>query len=269
MLPSEVRYLPDLPRLPNFKTNFTALHALDSASQPAISISPDPPSSEPSDPSIDDAVRRAWTDILGSQASDTAFDQAGGDSLKLLQLSLHLEQSLGCRLPLDLFDLEISPAMLGRRLTDFRSSRQRHAGEDLPLVVLCPGMGGDEPRLAAFRRALRHRVRFLVIEYPGLETPARRLGRLDALVDDALAQVALATSDSRSHARKPISTGRKPPRPALEDGGAIRIDVQQRRSLVDGISGDGPTDPFRPVRRLVATGEPDGVRPGRPGGDPD
>lgn len=199
MLPSEIRYLPDLPRLPNYKTNFTALHALDSASQPAIPISPDLPSSGPGDPSIEDTVRRAWTDILGSQASDTAFDQAGGDSLKLLQLSLHLEQSLGCRLPLDLFDLEISPAMLGRRLTDFRSSRQRHAGEDLPLVVLCPGMGGDEPRLAAFRRALHDRVRFLVIEYPGLETPARRLGRLDALVDDALAQVARATPDTRYH----------------------------------------------------------------------
>ncbi|KIC58082.1 hypothetical protein RM53_09015 [Brevundimonas nasdae] len=196
MVPSEIRYLPDLPRLPNYKTNFAALHALDGASQPESSISPEP-SPGSIDPMIDGAVRRAWTDILGSQAGAKAFDQAGGDSLKLLQLSLHLEQSLDCRLPLDLFDLEVSPDLLSRRLTDFRSHHQRHARAGLPLVVLCPGMGGDEPRLAAFRRALRHRARFLVIEYPGLETPARRLGQLDALVDDALAQVARATPDTR------------------------------------------------------------------------
>jgi acyl-coenzyme A synthetase/AMP-(fatty) acid ligase/thioesterase domain-containing protein/acyl carrier protein len=197
MAPAEVRYLPSLPRLPNYKTNFSALIALDLASQGADSEAPpETDAVETDNPLITAAIRRAWKEILGVGASDKAFDEAGGDSLKLLQLALHLEEGLSRRLPLDLFDLGVTPRLLARKLaltapTDTRSP------SDLPLVVLCPGMGGDEPRLAAFRRAVGPRARFVVIEYPGLETSRARLADLNALVDDALDQARRAAPDGR------------------------------------------------------------------------
>lgn len=194
MIPAEIRFLPALPRLPNYKTDFAALVALDQASQgPGHSVANDTvePPGAAIDPAIAQAVASAWADVLGPDLPERPFDESGGDSLKLLQLALHLEAGLGRRLPLDLFELGLSQTALMRRLGATPADRPADHSA-LPTVILFPGLGGDEPRLAAFRRAFEGRIRFIVIEYPGLEASPAELGSLDRLVEASLAQASAA-----------------------------------------------------------------------------
>lgn len=188
MVPAEVRLLPALPRLANYKVDLAALVAIDRAALPTdpteSAAAPDVPAA---DPAIAVAVASAWRALLGPGAAGRAFDAAGGDSLKLLQTALHIEESLGRPAPLDCFDLQATEADLATRLT--RRFAAAPAADARPVVVLCPGLGGDEPRLAAFRQCLSDRVRFEVVAYPGLERSPRDLGRLGLLVEAALARV--------------------------------------------------------------------------------
>lgn len=191
MVPAEVRLLPALPRLANYKVDLAALVAIDRAALPAEPAdgagAPDAPHAPAADPAITAAVASAWRAVLGAGAAGRAFDAAGGDSLKLLQTALHIEESLGRPAPLDCFDLQATEADLAARLT--RRFASPPGADARPVVVLCPGLGGDEPRLAAFRQRLTDRVRFEVVAYPGLERSPRDLGRLDLLVEAALARV--------------------------------------------------------------------------------
>ena len=238
MIPAEIRFLQSLPRLANYKTDFAALSALDQASLGLGGAEAEAPVTEntPLSPAVTRAVAAAWTDILGSAPSDRAFDESGGDSLKLLQLALHLEQGLEGRLPLDLFDLALTPTRLAQRLSAMTPAAFAEADDGQPTVILCPGLGGDEPRLAAFRRALKGRVRFVVIDYPGLETSPSRLGDLDHLVDLAMRQASAAAPDgpvllagysaggivALEMARRFQAQGRATPFTALLDLAAVR-----------------------------------------------
>ena len=75
-----------------------------------------------------------------------------------------------------------SPATCASR-TPWRQSSRRRWPRRRPMptaarVFLFPGLGGDEPRLAQFRAALQERIRFTLIEYPGLAGHGAARGRI-------------------------------------------------------------------------------------------
>jgi len=139
--------------------------------------------------SLQETVRLAWIDILSLDEFDPALTwrDAGGDSLDSLNLMVSLEKTLGRKLSLDMMAPDMKPADLAEVLR----TGIRPGPDTLPLVFLVPGMLGDEPALAHFRRKLRSKARFEIIEAPGLEDKAVvlcDLKRTGAIVAQRIAQ---------------------------------------------------------------------------------
>lgn len=183
MVPAEFRFLPVIPRLPNFKHDFLALDALDQFNRPAdvsdiaVAVDTDLP------PEIGEAVRAAWSVVLGqaSYAEGKPFDESGGDSLKGLQILLHLEERLRTKLSFDLIDPAVTAQGLAVRLASTLAPKP-HVNDGRPLVFVCHGLGGDWPRLAHFRRQLTDKIAFESLDYPGLERPASEFSNFETML---------------------------------------------------------------------------------------
>lgn len=115
-----------------------------------------------------DVVRRAWTDALPNAPfdPDTSWEAAGADSMRSLHLVLNLERSLDRKVSFDL----ISRHMTARTLARVLSEPATAAPADAPTVFLVPGVFGDGPILADFRRSFGRDVRFVVVDLPDMET---------------------------------------------------------------------------------------------------
>lgn len=198
MAPLEVHFLPAIPRLPNLKPDLMLLRRRDAEAAGAAAPAPEPviraaPAPAP-DPRlvarVGAATERAWAAILGPAAlrGRWSFAAAAGDSLKALQLMLHIEAALGVPAPLDLLAADTTPDLLAAALQ--KALAQPDLRDDpRPLVFFLPGMGGDEPSCAHLRQRLADRWRFVVLAYPGLERPAAEVGDLGAITSDALEQI--------------------------------------------------------------------------------
>ena len=125
------------------------------------------------------AVRSAWESCLPRIPFDlhASWSDIGLDSLKALEFILRLELSLGRKVGFDGMTAQSTAADLLRRLGESPSTTSESAK---PLLFLVPGILGDEPRLAQFRRALAHQLAFETLTLPDLETPVRVLGSIPA-----------------------------------------------------------------------------------------
>jgi thioesterase domain-containing protein len=115
-------------------------------------------------PCLDGAVRDAWTKTLphAGFAAGQSWEACGGDSVLALGLLLRLENALGRRLNFELITPEMTPPDLVRAL---------QAGCNTPdkamaTVFLLPGMYGDDPMLADFRRSFEGRIHFETLDLP-------------------------------------------------------------------------------------------------------
>lgn len=116
-------------------------------------------------------VADAWQTVLPDVPlhPDLRWSDAGADSLKSLHLVLHLEEALDRRVPFDLLSREMTVDDLTRLLA-------YGAGEvasPLPPIFLVPGVFGDGPILAQFRRAFQGEIKFELVELPDLDDPMR------------------------------------------------------------------------------------------------
>ena len=132
---------------------------------------------------VDGAVCSAWASIVvgsldGSFDAHQAWEDTGADSLQAMQLLLALETALVCKLSFDLIGPRTTARSLARSL-DGRVSESSGSAL-LPTVYLLPGLFGDEPRLAVFRRAFEGRIHFVLIDHPPLAEPAAVTSRLPA-----------------------------------------------------------------------------------------
>lgn len=186
MVPADVHLIDEIPRLPNFKADFVTLTKWD---RERMSSAPAPIAPVAAEPGLVAAVRKVWIATLGeaSYTDGRAWNRSGGDSLKALQFILRLEEEVGRKVPLDLFDPGLTAdgftAVLARA---FGEAPGADAG---PVVFLFPGIGGDEPRLAALRKGLARRVSFETIEYPDLPESVAELSDRERLISRAIAQV--------------------------------------------------------------------------------
>jgi thioesterase domain-containing protein len=205
MQPLHIRILQEIPKLSGFKPDFQKLASID---QQKLDEKSDRRSEmadlaeEAVDPeSIRHIVETAWTTVLNRRSfdADTPWDDAGGDSLVTLSLWFVIEQALG-PVPLDIFRQQMKPSELAQALIAHLQSGaeapEAASQAAAPLVFFMPPYEGDIPLLVRFRAALRDRVRFSAIHYPGWKETMKSDVRFDAIVEAALGQI-LARIDGR------------------------------------------------------------------------
>ena len=174
MRPTHFFMLAALPRLPSGKIDLIELAALDA--RRGLSSGPMEATEAPAASVLSGIVRQAWIGVLSAESFDTdaAFDAAGGDSLKGLDLVVRLEALLGRQVAVGTLGLETRPSELIRRLGE-TAETESTADDTRPLIVLFPGMWGDDVGTSDFYRRLSRRFRVMAID--------PRLGG-DALVGD-------------------------------------------------------------------------------------
>lgn len=187
MRPSGILLVDAIPRLPGGKLDLPALAALaeashDDTARSAAASGPDVPGK------IRQAVARAWCDVVGHAAleHDLAFDDACGDSLKLMQLVFQMEVLLGRHLPLDLFAPGMRPSAMGEAIACGGSCEPRQ--DERPQVLLMPGINGDEPRLLRLRTELDGVLDFTVMQYPDWPDMVAAGMDFEALADHVFGQ---------------------------------------------------------------------------------
>ena len=110
MIPAKFIFHTSLPHTHTGKIDRPVLSS--QASVPGLSTRPPPPSSE----AFADALHKLWNDLLQSAvaaSSGDSFWELGGDSLKLIQLSLGVEEVTGKPLPMPTFLMD--PTLRGLR----------------------------------------------------------------------------------------------------------------------------------------------------------
>lgn len=126
-------------------------------------------------PDLEAIVRRAWGATLALDAIDPAlsWEEAGADSLLSLRLLLQLEKTLGRKLSFDIIDPDMTiPELAGRLALGGLPAPAADEVAPAPTLFLVPGMFGDEPILADFRRWFGACLRFEIVELPAIDAPA-------------------------------------------------------------------------------------------------
>lgn len=133
------------------------------------------------------AVSQAWGEMLADAPPHLPWDVAGGDSLATLHLVYRLEQLLGRTLSFEVMHPDMTQAALVAAI-----DAEAGHGPVGARVFLFPGLYGDEPGLAAFRRGLAGHVAFELVDPLGLQVPA-------AVLCDIRATATLAARDIDRH----------------------------------------------------------------------
>ena len=168
MQPSQIIVLDALPRLPSGKPDMVGLARLDAERSQASSLEATTSRAIPVSAAMR-AVFEGWETYLepGAFDRDVAFDDAGGDSLKGLNLILFLEDHLKRRLPADILDMKTRPSALIQRLTAAPSDIDADDDGDQPKPVLLffSGLYGADVSGTAFTRQLETRFSVVFVDY--------------------------------------------------------------------------------------------------------
>lgn len=191
MYPVRFHILSAIPRNLNSKTDRNALIEfddayLDKAEAVAVDVQPDP--------QVAWAVAAAWKRSFGRRSfqANLTFEEAGGDSLKLVRLIYDIEQRLGTFtfLPFDIFSIDMRPSDMVNSITSLISVPEPTLSHSTSPVFLFPGIGGDEPVLALFRADLVTDFNFMTIAYPDWQAHVLDDYSFQRLVNDISSTIA-------------------------------------------------------------------------------
>jgi amino acid adenylation domain-containing protein len=188
MLPSAFVVLDRFPLTPNGKP--------DRAAFPA----PNDPNSlrehRPPRTAIEKLLCRLFAEFTGASpiGIDDDFFDLDGDSLSLMRLLARLRRKTGVDVPLRSFLAAPNPASLGESLEQLRvGSAQRlfpmRNAASVPIVIMLPGDGGDELRLARFRMSCEPMTAMLPIVYPDWREMVEPNFNFCTLLDKIVAQI--------------------------------------------------------------------------------
>jgi hypothetical protein len=163
-----VHQVAELPRLPSGKIDVAKLQALDLETRDSQAL---PQVQKMQKTSVmsqaREALEQVWPRILGDVKVSGRWDEAGGDSLKLLRCVMELEDLLGRELRLEAFTVDMSvPEMIQVIATGSASDRTATDEERSPALVLLPGSMGYGPSLAAFGVELSKVAHVIPVRYP-------------------------------------------------------------------------------------------------------
>jgi thioesterase domain-containing protein/acyl carrier protein len=161
MQPARLLVVDRFPLLPGGKVDEAALLAIGAATPQQQRNS-----SFVASPTARRAVARAWLRVLdrSSLDADVPFEEAGGDSLRLLRFVFHLEEQYRLTLPLDAFRAELRPSDYAQAL-DTCLGHAPIVRDSSPVVFLLPGTSKDGPRLARFRAACAPALHMVPLDY--------------------------------------------------------------------------------------------------------
>ena len=187
--PARLHVLDGLPRLPGGKVDRLGLERIDADRVTART-----------DDDLDGASRvlaavtEAWIAVLGRKrlGSDLRWDEAGGDSLRLLRLVFEMEQTLGRTISLE----RLRSAMTAREMAAAIDADAVSVSRDAtrPTAFLLPGLTGDSPALAALRADLTPSVDIVLIDH----LPWRSMLRAEHASIGRLAEAALEKIRARA-----------------------------------------------------------------------
>ncbi|CEJ12252.1 Plipastatin synthase subunit E [bacterium YEK0313] len=191
--PARLHVLADLPRLPGGKLDMQALRDLDldldrrNAGERIVAPAPVGRAAQGERA----VVARLWQAALRVPIATGRWDEAGGDSLKLLQCVLDIETALGRELHMDAFRVDMSfEEMVGAASVPADDPLAPAAADDgRPILFLFPGSVGYGPSMAAFGNEIGHVVRVVPIRYPSLEAILDGQQTVAAMTDMAFAQI--------------------------------------------------------------------------------
>jgi len=165
MRPHQILLEKQVPRLPSGKVD---LHGVIDIAVQNQKITRTPfQLSATGSPRVQNAVARAWIRVLGrkSHAQGRTFEEAGGDSLKLVEFVHRLEAQLGSELPLDMVHGDLAPNDVVSLVERLSLAGPKDAKSDLPLVVLLPGGAiRDGAALARLRARCSSTLRFETVQ---------------------------------------------------------------------------------------------------------
>jgi thioesterase domain-containing protein/acyl carrier protein len=115
-------------------------------------------------------VQDAWSKILNTREIAGSWDEAGGDSLKLLHCIMEIESATGRELSLEAFTVDVTVAEMVKAIVSGQAVGQvtRPKADALPVLFLLPGSVGYGPSMASFAAAMGKVARVTPIKYPGL-----------------------------------------------------------------------------------------------------
>ncbi|MGX9118482.1 AMP-binding protein [Mesorhizobium sp. BHbsci] len=185
--PLRLHTVAEIPRLASGKVDMVALAGMDlSARKTAPTAQPPNSGSELKAHQI---VRHAWTKILNTRVAAGRWDDAGGDSLKLLHCVMEIESAIGQELGLGDFTVGMSVDEMVQAVVSAQAGDQRAQEHDPPILFLFPGSVGYGPSLAAFAAAMGKVARVAPIRYPALAKILSGHNSLATIADAAVEQI--------------------------------------------------------------------------------
>jgi acyl-CoA synthetase (AMP-forming)/AMP-acid ligase II/thioesterase domain-containing protein len=184
--PTRLHEIAEIPRLPGGKIDVTTLKALDLENRGGSRSPRLPDASELMRART--IVQEVWTRILGTAEVAGRWDEAGGDSLKLLRCVMDLEKMIGEELNMEAFTVDMTAADMMRAVA--RGGRSERQDEDsLPHLVMLPGSMGYGPSMAAFGTQLSRTAHVIPIRYPDLASTLAGRGSVEDMAELALEQI--------------------------------------------------------------------------------
>ena len=187
--PTRLHVIAEIPRLAGGKVDTARLRAIDQAARENVGPGAAVVMRDPSNPA--QIVEAVWTQILGQRDAAGCWDEAGGDSLKLMRCVLEIETRLKTELPLGAFTTHMTFDEMVKAVNVAldASGRPQAQDEGVVTVFMLPGSIGHGPSLAAFCAAIGGVARVIPIRYPDLDAILRGGGSIDALSGVAFKQI--------------------------------------------------------------------------------
>jgi thioesterase domain-containing protein/acyl carrier protein len=184
-------------------------------------------------------VALAWERTLppGISTAERSFEDAGGDSALLMQFFFFLEELCGRNLPMEGFELAMTPADFVAYLAASLDAPQSPPPPSAPLFLM-PGRGADEPRLARFRQACEAAITMRTLAYPDWQRMVEPGFTIDVLAEELAGVIASESGEGAvklagysygghvalATARHLVARGRAVGLVAILDANALQLD---------------------------------------------
>nr|WP_244440020.1 AMP-binding protein [Mesorhizobium metallidurans] len=188
LCPVRLHTVSGIPRLPGGKVDTATLAEIDLS---ATKIAPAAQPSDTSELNVHRIVQHAWNNILDTRVAAGRWDDAGGDSLKLLQCVMELESAIGQELSLDGFTVAMSMNEMVKTVMSVQAGalRAQVKKHELPILFLLPGSVGYGPSFAAFASSMGKIARVVPIRYPPLSVILRGANTVANMSESAVEQI--------------------------------------------------------------------------------
>ncbi|WP_165779844.1 non-ribosomal peptide synthetase [Mesorhizobium sanjuanii] len=188
LCPMRFHTIAAIPRLPGGKVDMVALEEIDLS---ARKIAPPAQQSNTSELTAHRIVQHVWNNILNTRVAAGRWDDAGGDSLKLLRCVMEIENAIGQELSLDGFTVGMNMGEMVKVVASAQASapRAQVKKHEPPILFLLPGSAGYGPSFAAFASSMGKMARVVPIRYPALAMILRGPNTVANMAEGAVEQI--------------------------------------------------------------------------------